>query len=951
MKKNHPTYFFTLFIFFCTLNIQAQNHKIVGAVTDSIGFGLPAATIALMQAQDSVLSAFGIADTEGRFELEAISAGDYLIQVSYVGYETFWQPLAIKEGLHKTDIGRLILNPSSAVLDEVEVTAEHIPLSMRNDTLVYNANAFKTQPGSVVEDLLKKLPGVEVERDGTVKAQGETVQKVLVDGKEFFGDDPKIATKNLPADAVEKVQVFDKQSDMAAFTGIEDGRDVKTINLELKDGKKNGYFGNASAGAGGMETQDGTVNYDRYQGRFNVNRFSGKSQLSSIGLLNNTNQEGFSFDEYIRFMGGLSNFLSGGSGGSGGRMRLSFDPMSMGIPMEGAGLDQGFTTTSAVGLNLNHDFSKKTALNASYFYSNIKNDLSRIVSKESLLADENFSTEEMEDRQSKNQNHRLNTTLRHEIDSFQNIILRANVGFNDAALSSLGETATFDTAEGLENQSFRDYIAESQNLSLSSDLTYRRRFREKGRAFVANASWGMERDDREGTLRAENIFGLGNDAFTELTDQEQQFKDAAGRYGLSGTYTEPLGKSTKHKSQYLAITAARQNYSNQTRKEFYDRENNQAVLNTLLSRRYNRDYIYDRGGLDLMINRKKYNLTLGADIQQSNLKGLVVNENTAIQNKFTRVLPSLFFDYEFGPSRGFSLEYLTSVREPSLEQLQPLIDNSDPLNVFSGNPDLQPEYQHLMEGEFMLFDQFTFTSLFANVQASYTSDRITNASSVDSLFRQFIQPINVDHDYTLSGGFQFRTPIRPIETNIRLSFNTYWNKGFLFVNGLENEVNRQQHSIRLSFDNRKKDLIDFTIGGRISFNKTAYSISDQLDQSFMNQKLYSDLLLLPNEFWEFSTSLDYTVYSAETFGEKRTIPIWKAGLTRYVLKNKRGKISLMAFDLLNKNIGINRNSQLNYIQEERTLSLGRHVMLRFAYAISGFNKEPGGIEITVDRDR
>lgn len=953
MKKNHPTFFIFIFSLIFSTNIFSQKNSIVGAVTDSTGIGLPVATVSLLQVQDSVLSSFAITDNEGRFELKKVTVGDYLLQISYVGFETYWQPISITQNQEKKDVGRVILSPADEILNAVEVTAEHVPLSMRKDTLVYNADAFKVQPGSVVEDLLKKLPGIEVERDGSIKAQGETVQNVLVDGKEFFGNDPTIATKNLPADAVDKVAVYDKKSDMAEFTGIEDGRDAKTINLELKDGKKNGYFGNASVGAGAMETQEGEINYDRYEGKFNINRFSGKSQLSAIGLLNNTNQQGFSFDEYIRFMGGLSNFLSGGGGGGGsGRMRISFDPMSMGIPMQGGGLDQGFTTTNAMGLNFNHDFSKKTELNASYFYSDIENDMSRLATKENLLGENNFASEEMENRLSRNQNHRLNATLRHEIDSFQNIILRVNAGLNNAKLGSLGTTKTIGTEGYLQNEGYRDYDANSDNLSLSSNFTYRRRFRQKGRAFVADLSWRKEEEDRNGSLISDNLFYENNQIKSEEnTDQIQLFNDNANTYGINLNYTEPIGKAKGEKGQYLSVTASRQNFKNKTRKDFFDKINNSEILNPELSNRYDREYIYDRGGLNLMVNRKKYNLTLGTDLQHSMLNGNLLDENTTINTDFTRLLPSLFFDYEIATSHNFSIEYLTSVREPSLEQLQPQVDNSDPLNIYAGNPALRPEYMHLVEGNYMLFDQFTFTSLFANFSGSYTKDRITNSSSIDSLFRQFIQPVNVAHDYNLNGGFQFRTPLRPIKTNIRLSYNTNWNKGILFVNNFENNVTRQRHSFTLSLDNRKKDVIDFTIGGRISLNKTAYSVDDNLNQNYIDQKFYSDLIVLPSDNWEFSSSIDYAIYSAETFGEKRTVPIWKASITRYILKNRRGRLSLNAYDILNKNIGINRNSQLNYVQEERIRSLGRHIMLNFSYSISGFKKDSGGIEISVDRER
>ena len=952
MKKNHPTFFICTLLLFFSLNITAQNNTILGAVTDSIGLGLPAASIALMQAQDSVLSSFAITDNEGRFEIKNIPAGNYLLQITYIGYDTEWKPINIVENSGKNNVGRIILTPASEILDEVEITAEHVPMSMRNDTLVYNADAFKTQPGSVVEDLLKKLPGVEVERDGSIKAHGERVQNVLVDGKEFFGNDLKIATKNLPADAVDKVAVYDKKSDMAEFTGIEDGRDEKTINLELKDGKKNGYFGNASAGGGAMETQDGDLAYDRYEGKFNINRFSGKSQLSAIGMLNNTNQQGFSFDEYIRFMGGLSSFMSGGGGSGAGRMRLSFDPMSMGIPMEGGGLDQGFTTTSAAGLNFNHDFNKKTELNASYFYSDIENDLDRLATKENLLEDNIFTSEDTERRISRNRNHRLNATLKHEIDSFQNIILRANAGFNEAGIGSIGTAKTFGTDSFLQNESTRDYTANSDNFNISSSLTYRRRFRQKGRAFAATVSYGMEEEDRKGFLVSNNIFHETNgNSIEEKTDQKQLFNDDAKSYGVRLNFTEPVGKITNKKGQYLSFNASRSNFNNKTKKDFFDNDITGEILNTELSNKYNREYNYDRGGINLMINRKKYNLTFGGDLQHSKLQGNLLNEEQPIEINFTRFLPSMFLDYEFGTAKNFSIEYLTSLREPSLEQLQPLVDNSDPINIYSGNPDLKPEYMHLLEGRFMFFDQFSFTSLFTNLSASYTKDRITNSSSIDSLFRQFIQPVNVAHDFNLNGGFQFSTPIRPIKTNIKLSYSSNWNKGILFVNNIENDVQRQRHSIRLSLDNRKKEVVDFTIGGRISFNKTDYSISENLNQSYIDQKFYSDLIITPTDKWELSSSIDYTIFSAETFGERREVPIWKASLTRFIFKNKRGRLSLSAFDILNKNIGINRNSQLNYVQEERVLSLGRHIMLNFAYSIAGFNQDNGGIEISIDRER
>ncbi|MBK6993898.1 MAG: carboxypeptidase-like regulatory domain-containing protein [Lewinellaceae bacterium] len=323
----------------------SQNIHIEGQVADSSGIGLPAASVVLLEKKDSLFVLFGLTDEAGRFTLKRIEPGEYVLQISYLGYKNHWQALEIKAGQGNANLGKIVLEPSSMLLNDVEITADRVPLSMRKDTLEYNALAFKTQPGAVVEDLLKKLPGIQVQPDGTIKAQGKTVQNVLVEGKEFFGNDPKIATKNLPADAVNKVQVFDKKSESAEFTGIEDGRDERTINLKLKDGKKQGYFGKANIGAG---------TEGRYEGNFNLNRFGRRTQMSAIGMANNNNQQGFSFQDYINFMGGLGNFMSGGSGG--GSMRLSFNIEDGGVPM-GPMLDRGFTESWAGGANFNTDFS------------------------------------------------------------------------------------------------------------------------------------------------------------------------------------------------------------------------------------------------------------------------------------------------------------------------------------------------------------------------------------------------------------------------------------------------------------------------------------------------------------------------------------------------------------------------------------------------------------------
>ncbi|MFN0173613.1 MAG: outer membrane beta-barrel protein [Saprospiraceae bacterium] len=929
MARNKVSSLFFLLLFPNLL--FSQNIHIEGQVADSSGIGLPAASVVLLEKKDSLFVLFGLTDEAGRFTLKRIDPGEYVLQISYLGYKNHWQALEIKAGQGNANLGKIVLEPSLMLLNDVEITADRVPLSMRKDTLEYNALAFKTQPGAVVEDLLKKLPGIQVQPDGSIKAQGKTVQNVLVEGKEFFGNDPKIATKNLPADAVNKVQVFDKKSESAEFTGIEDGRDERTINLKLKDGKKQGYFGKANIGAG---------TEGRYEGNFNINRFGRRTQMSAIGMANNNNQQGFSFQDYINFMGGLGNFMSGGSGG--GSMRLSFNIEDGGVPM-GPMLDRGFTESWAGGANFNTDFSKRTSLSANYFYNGIENDLERNATRVNTLGNTGFDSEEAEDRLNRNANHRLNLTLKHKIDSFQNLTFRSRFTFNDGLFQSLGNTRTFDSEGLLQNYGTRDYFAEGQTFKGDGSLTYRLRFGRKGRALIANASANLGDEQRDGILLSSNEFLQQNPPGITAFNQRQAYSDEANNYGGSLAYTEPLGKR-----RYLETRVEHQQYLNSTDKNFYDRITTPTpgeVFNPVLSNEFRRGYQYDRVGLNFMQNRPKYNLTFGAALQHSKLEGDILGLENPIQQTFTRVLPSAFFNYDFKVAQHLNIEYNTSLREPSLEQLQPAVDNSDPLNVYTGNPALRPEYAHNLGTSFMNFDQFTMSSFFVSLSTTYTRDRITNAASVDTLFRRFIRPINVDNDFAVNTSASYNTPIRLLKINFSTRLNNTYNRGILFVNELENTTDRWLNTIEISFDNRRKEWTDWTIGAEVSQNSTHYSESTSLNQSFVNQRYFGEITVFPNKKWAIGTGIDCTVYSKENFGDQRTIPLWRASVTRYVLKNNKGQIRLSAYDLLNQNIGISRSSQFNYIEEERVRNLARYFMLSFSYSLAGFKREKDGIEI------
>ena len=928
--------FSIIFLFFqnAQLSAQSQNFSIEGVILDENANPLSGATAVLINAQDSVLASYGISNEEGQFSLKRIKAGPYVLKVTYVGYTNFSEAIELKHDDHeKNKTKEIQLQPSINLLDQVEVKDEHIPIRIKGDTVEYNARAFGTRPNAVVEDLLKKLPGVDVDRDGNVKAQGKDVEHVYVDGKEFFGDDPQMATKNLPADAVDKVQVFDKQSDMAEFTGVDDGQREKTINLTLKEDKKNGVFGNITAGYG-------TEN--RFESKANLNHFNKKMQLSALGMANNTNQQSFSIKDYIDFMGGLGNLMSGG----GGTMRLSLNSEDAGIPL-GNNLNNGIVKTAAGGVNFNFDFSKKTKLSSSYFLNSINNTIEQEISRQNFLpGGKSFDSEQFNEQLNKNLSHRLNVNFEHEIDSSQNLRFRSNFNLSDGTSLSNNLSNTYNTTNFLENSSLRKYDTEAQRFRMNANLLYRKRFQKLGRVFVTDLSFGINNNDREAELKAINSFyPTMVPAYADTVLQRQFLKSNQLNYRAKASYIEPLGKR-----KYLEFSYALSNRSDDEKKDFYDilkEPNEKEVFNPLLSNHFVNDYFYNTGGLSFKFNRKKYQWTAALNLQHSQLNGNLVSADTTLSRSFLNLLPSLNLNYDISNSVNFSMQYLTNVREPSIGQLNPVIDNSDPLKLYIGNPLLKPEYTHNLNLNFSSFDQFSFTNIFIFLNSTYTRNKIYNARNIDDSFRQIIRPVNVEDDLLINAYVTFGTPLRFIKSRINLTLNSMFNNAIDIINDVENNTNRTINTFDFSLENRKKEKVDVLIGAKVTHNLTRYSKNTNYNQSFLDQTYYTDITVNFAKNWSVSSSLDIRVYPKTSFGSAETVPIWKAAVSTFIL-NERGEIKLSAFDLLNRNLGINRSSTYNYLQEQKIKSLGRYFMLSFTWKISKFGSNNGsGMEINM----
>lgn len=900
-------------------NLSAQNiGKLTGVVSDSTGGSLSSATVMLLRKTDSTLVEFALSENDGRFKFEKISLGDFLLNITYLGYTSYYTSVSFSTSSPSVDLGKLSLASQSTLLNEITVEGERNPMTIKKDTVEYNSAAFQVQPNANVEELLKKLPGVQVDRSGNVQAQGETVNRILVDGKEFFGRDPKMATKNLPASAIDKIQVFDKKSDQAEFTGVDDGQREKTINLTLKEDSRKGSFGNLNGGIGSE---------GRFQGKASLNKFGSKEKISFIGMANNINNQGFSFEEYVGFTGGMSR--------SGGAQIDGDSPINNGN-------NTGFTNTYSGGLNYTNTLSDKTELNGSYFYSLLDKQTDRTLFRENFLADRTFFNTENSKQNSQNQSHRLNVVLDHKLDSFQSIKLTSRVTFRGSNTLYDGETETLNSDYSPSNSNIRTNTSEGSASQLTNDLLYRRKLSKPGRSYSANFSFNLNNDGNFGENLSENTFFRAGRSRTDTIKQRFTQDNERISYGVKLSYTEPL-----FKKQYLEMNYDYRHNDNNQFREVYDLAfglNPFEKFNSQLSNKYTTDYNYHRGGGNYRFSGEKFNLTAGASVQYSLLTGELILTEQNIEKKYTNILPAVRMRWEVGKGKNLSADYSTNVREPSLTQLQPLVDNSNPLNIYVGNPDLRPEYSHNMGVRFFSFNQFSMTNLFIFSNIGYTQNKIRNTQIIDDRYITTTRPENVANDLNISTRANFGTRIKPLKLRINSNAGINRNKGLTYINGELSSTLSTSMSGGISIENQKKDLFDWQIGMDWSNSNTSYSIASQNARSF-SVKTYTANINVPlfKKAINLSTNLDYEIYSGLSAGFNQAIPIWNSGLSVFVLKDKRGELKLAAIDMLNKNTGISRTADFNYTSDEQIRSLGRYFMLSFTYTLKGMGGNQMGM--------
>jgi hypothetical protein len=890
---------------------------------------VPGATITLLQKSDSSLVSFTMTNNAGVFTLTGISNGDYRLMVTHVNYHNTNKYFSIGDSARNIDLGQVIANDKNKILEEVILQAEAPPVTLVGDTVQYNAGSFKTKPNAVVEDLLKKLPGVQVEKDGTVKAQGQTVNKVLVDGKDFFGNDPKVATKNLPADAVDKVQVYNKQSDIAQLTGFDDGNSEKTINLKLKQEKKKGLFGKISGG-GGTE--------NRYQGRANINSFKGARQLSVLGMGNNTNAEGFSFMDILNFTGALGQMNQ-----SGGNINISMSSRDPDAALMGGGNNNAINTTWASGVNYNNIIGKKMELNGSYFYSRFNPVTDSRTSRQYILPDSTYFNNQNARTDNRSITHRINFTYDYVIDSMHSLKLTPNFSYQNSNNRSF---STYETLSGLlqlSNRGFTDNQSASEGYNFSNTLLFRKKFNRKGRTLSIRLGATMNESDGTGELESVNEFfnTAGALVRTDSINQHNNTLNEAKGYNARAVYTEPVFKRS-----LLELSVSKSNNTSLSDKETFDYNKSSGkydVLNPLLTNNFENNYGTNTAGIRLRTQKKKYNYSLGVSWQNADLEGVIKSglKDSVITKSFYNLLPNARLQYNFARFKTLQVNYQAETTQPTISQLQPVPDISNPLNIREGNPDLKQEYAHRINASYTGVNPFRNKSFFAFANFSTSTNRIVNFDVIDSFGIKRTKPVNVDGVYNLITDISIGWPIRFIKSTLNFNTGFNYNKNIQFINTLRNDIKNISVDPQLDISRSFKDKFDLSLNAGLTYSKAKYSLQSSLNNNYLTQEYGIDIgWQMPKNFF-LSSDFRYTITSQRAAGFNASVPLWNTAISKLFLKYNRGELKISVYDLLNENKGIVRNTNQNYIEDQSNKILRRFFLLSFTYSLNKMSANAG----------
>ena len=901
--------------------------SITGKIVDTTGKqNLSEASVSVLQILDSSSEAFTVTDKEGSFLVKKISAGNYKLIITFEGYQPITRRFSISADKPDIDFGTLYMQKASDVLDEVIV--ERPPIQLRKDTVEYNAGSFVTKPNALAEDLLKKLPGVQVDKNGNITAQGETVTRVLVNGKRFFSDDPKLATRNLPPDIIDKIQVFDDLSDQSKFTGFDDGNRVKTINITTKKDKRQGYFGKTVAGIGTAE------NYDE---SFNMHRFNGDQQISVLGQANDVNKQNFTAQDILGTSGGRRG---GGGGGNFG----------------GGQSNSGITTVWAAGANYKDAWSPKTDAYGSYFFNDQHISLSQqdstIKPIISSKADSFSTTTGAHYSVQKTANHRIYFNLEERFDSSNSLIFRPNVVIQTSTPHSSSSSSIVDNLGSPVSTSIGNASSYNSGFNINgSNIQLRHKFKKQFRTISLDLNATANVNDGYGyNYAVNNLYRLNR-----IDTINQYYNDSLHAVTVSPTfsYTEPLGKNQilefNYNHTYTKSTTINNTY------DFVDSLHDYKSFDSLFSNSYRFLSNSDRFSLNYRMQNPKFNLGVGSGVQFTSFNSHNTTKDITVAHNYINFTPTVNFQYTFSRTSHLRVNYSGRTGTPSPAQLHPLVTTSDQINYQVGNPSLKPQFTHSLRILFNSFNPSTQRLIFATVNASTIINDIQSAVFYNSKGGQQSTYVNLNGTYNLSGYFNYGFALKKPKSNLNFITNVNYSQSQTLlaqdsisaINNNYNHVYVKNTSLAetISWTTNIKKNFDMNFSSTSTYNiprrsgssaKTTQSENNENLNSF-SQIFSAEITAYTNSGWLIATTFDYTYTNNNSSAYNASVPLLTPSIAKQLFKKKNGELRLTVFDLLNSNTSVSKSvSGQGSIAYTRTNVLTRYAMLTFTYNLNNF---------------
>lgn len=928
--------YFLLVLF--TIITKAQTYSVKGSLEEKDKSPVIGASVLLLTTKDSSFVKGTTSNATGNYEIVNVSTGSYILKVSYLGFNDYYKNLNVTADLN---IDPITLRAGSKKLQEVTVETQAVIATQSGDTTSYNSKAFKTNKDATAEDLVTKMPGVTI-TDGKVQAQGEEVKQVLVDGKPFFGDDPNSVLKNLPAEIIDKVQVFDKKSDQSVFTGFDDGNTSKTINIVTKLQFRNGIFGKAYAGYGYQ---------DKYKAGGVFNRFKDKQRFTLLVLSNNINEQNFSSEDLLGVMsssgGGNSGRGFGGGGNRGGNR-------GGGGGQQGAAesflvdIKNGVIITNAIGLNYSDNWSKKTQVSGAYFYNQTDNSATSNLLRNYIIggANSNQTYSEQSIANTVNDNHRFNFKMDVKIDSANSITLQPKASFqmNNGKNELDGMNKRTQLISDIDNSSITNLSA----FNISLPFTYRHSFAKRGRTISLDVNPAYSGSSGIGRLQTYSGFYVDS-IYTDTIDQKSLLNKSGFNSSSNLSYTEPLGKQGALSVNYIFTY----NFSN-SEKNTYNRNKSNFTFSdqdSLLSSVFNNVYSAYALGLSYRFRKEKSNFSIGVNGQQAELsKAQTFPSSFNGKRIFQSILPNAQYQYRIGNTKNLRINYRTSNTPPSIDQLQDVINNSNSLQLSTGNPDLKQNFQNTLNIRYSVVNTQKSTSFFALLNSTYTNDYIGNSTIIanndtivyNKVFlakgSQITRPENMSDYYNVRFFINYSFPIKKLKTNININAGINYNNTPALINQKYNYSKTTAPNLGLVFSSNISEKIDFMISSNSAYNIVENTLQSSLNSEFFNQTSKVKLNLNPWKGLVFTAEYNNQYYTGLSSGYNQNISLLNGAIGYKFLKDKAADIRLFVFDILKQNSSIQRNITETYIEDTQTNILQQYFMLIFTYNFKKYFK-------------